>query len=282
MTVKNKKILLWIIIGLTLVGIGFSIYLVQNHYQDISKGSPCDFSETVSCSFVNASKYSELFNVPVALLGIIWLLVMALLALRAMKDEIHYLGLLIWSVFGIAFVVYMIIAEILLRAICPFCTVVHMITLAIFGISLYLYKHGKKSSKKSIIKTYKPWIWGMAVIFIIPFILFNLGGEPAKDYTEFAKCVGESDLQMYSSITCSVCNRQKELLGDAFEYIKVIECHPRGINPQTELCLEKNILKTPTWIIEVDGVEQTRVTGFQSIKSLSKLSGCEIVEASNG
>ena len=102
------------------------------------------------------------------------------------------------------------------------------------------------------------------------------GSEGPNPLDDFAKCIKQSGLKIYGSFTCSTCKRQRELFGSAWQYVGEIECHPRGENPQTELCLEKNIEKTPTWIFEKDGVDMKRVEGFQDLEGLAELSGCEI------
>ncbi len=116
------------------------------------------------------------------------------------------------------------------------------------------------------------------LIFVI--FLLILSSCTAKygqeELDTFAKCTKESGLKMYSSFTCSVCARQKALFGSSFKYVEEIECNPRGENPQTELCLEKQIEKTPTWILEKDGIEVQRAEGFLDFEALSEISGCSL------
>ncbi|MDP6641992.1 MAG: hypothetical protein QGF74_01255 [Candidatus Nanoarchaeia archaeon] len=119
----------------------------------------------------------------------------------------------------------------------------------------------------------------MIVIFLgVVIIVSGCTSEQEVDpeTEKFAQCLKESGVKMYGSFTCSVCKRQIELFGSAFESVGEIECHPRGENPQTELCLEKDISKTPTWTLEKDGVELERLEGFQSFEKLSELSGCKL------
>ena len=70
----KKNILVKTILVLSLIGFIISLYLVKNHYEGSQQGSFCDFNAVASCSIVNTSIYSELFNVPVALLGALWFL----------------------------------------------------------------------------------------------------------------------------------------------------------------------------------------------------------------
>ena len=276
---KKELIIFKIIIVLSLLGLLTSLYLVQSHIFPATEGSVCDISSTVSCSLVNTSEYSELFNVPVALFGAIWFVFLGLLAWRSMKNKKLVAGMFWWNVFGIGFVVYLIAAEFILKAICPFCTVVHVIILVTFGLIFVLHRGQKKLVS---LKTFKTWIAWVIIINLIPLIAFNVGGGEDVDYSEFTKCVTDKGVDMYGSFKCGVCAKQRQLLGDSFEHINEIECHPQGKNPQTQLCLDKDIFGTPTWVLEPNGVEQNRQEGFMSIQDLEEFSGCKFEGTQNG
>ena len=94
------------------------------------------------------------------------------------------------------------------------------------------------------------------------------------EFTAFAQCINTSGTLMYGSFTCLSCKKQRESFGATFSQITEIECHPNGENPQVELCLNKNIAKTPTWIREVNGQELGRLEGYQPFEALASLSGC--------
>ncbi|MBI2666392.1 hypothetical protein HYX13_02155, partial [Candidatus Woesearchaeota archaeon] len=112
----KKDLILKIIMALSLLGVLTSIYLVKNHYAGIEKGSFCDFNENISCSLVNTSIYSEFLNVPVALFGALWFVILLLLVWRARKQSSHTDALLTllleWNVLGFLSVLYMIYAEV--------------------------------------------------------------------------------------------------------------------------------------------------------------------------
>lgn len=114
----------------------------------------------------------------------------------------------------------------------------------------------------------------VAIIFISGCISQQEKTEESSKLDVFAKCLTEKGVKMYGSITCSICAKERELFGSSFQYIEEVECHPRGKNPQTELCLKKDIKKTPTWILEKDGVELKRLDGYQTFETLSEFSGC--------
>jgi len=96
----------------------------------------------------------------------------------------------------------------------------------------------------------------------------------ATNLDSFAQCLTEKGVKMYGSYICSACLATKKMFGSSFEYIEEIECHPKGPNPQTDLCLKRDIKKTPTWILEKDGVEINRLEGYQTFELLGEFSGC--------
>ena len=55
---------------LAVLGIGISSVSLKQHYAK-SKTAYCDFGETFNCDLVNRSKYSEIFDIPVALIGMV-------------------------------------------------------------------------------------------------------------------------------------------------------------------------------------------------------------------
>lgn len=263
-------------IVLSVIGIIISLYLIQNHYAPPTKGSICDFGETVSCSLVNTSAYSELFNVPVALFGVLWFVFLIAFSWKGLKnDKAMPTALLIWSIVGLFSVVYLVIAEIILQAICLLCTAVHVIVLIVLVFSVLLYKtQKKKPTKKQLVQAAKPWLAAIITINLIPLVLFNLPAGEKHNYDDVAQCITLNGVNMYGSFRCGVCAKTRAMFGDSFRFINEIECHPQGINPQTELCLQKKIEGTPTWILEPNGIEQKRYTGFLSVQELQEFAGC--------
>lgn len=267
----ENKILVYVILCLSLIGLITSLYLVKDHYSQIS--GACDFSTTVSCSIVNSSIFSEILNVPVAVFGAIWFILLAVIAWRCLRKKEYVWALLVWNLIGLLSVVYLVIAEIILRALCPFCTVVHLLVLTSLVISYLIYRRTGKP--KPNLKKLKGLIALVIVVNLIPLILFNLGSV-REDHSELAKCLTNNGVYMYGSFRCGVCAKTRAMFGDAFQYINEIECHPQGKNSQTELCLRKNIEGTPTWILEPDGIEMKRHTGFLSTEELAEFGGCPV------
>ena len=81
-----------------------------------------------------------------------------------------------------------------------------------------------------------------------------------------AKCLAEKGAVMYGSEYCGYCNKQKELFGEAFQYITYVEC-----TEQAQLCQENGVRSVPAW--EING--QLRV-GFKSLDELALMAGCTL------
>lgn len=72
----------WIILGLALAGLGFATASAYVHYRvltDPTYISPCDLSRTFNCTQVYLSRFGSIRGVPVALGGVIWFALVALL-----------------------------------------------------------------------------------------------------------------------------------------------------------------------------------------------------------
>ena len=109
------------IIGvLAVLSIFLSLYLVKEHYE--TDQSFCDnlAGGMFSCSSVNRSEYSEFLGVPVAVFGAIWGLVLAFGAWKIYQNNMvayYTTAVLLWALLGVLFIVYMVAAEVILRAV---------------------------------------------------------------------------------------------------------------------------------------------------------------------
>lgn len=296
MVLKKKKILIKVMLYLSILSVIILSYLLENHYAAPISGSVCDFTENISCSIVNTSRFSEVFHVPIALLGIIWFLFLIYMC-RKLNKEDHYIdAIFLWNVVGVIFVIYFIRAEMILKTLCPLCTVVHLIIAINLAISFIVYwiisfilytEHSKVhrirfslSYFRTFFQRFRPLLIAFALVMIVAFAAFNILDAqqkiPPQQLDAFAQCITDKSINMYSSFRCTYCAKTKEMFGYSFEYINEVECHPQGPNSQYQRCNEKNIEGTPTWIMEPDGVEVKRRAGFLSLEELAQFSGCQL------
>lgn len=121
------KLLLALILIIALAGAVDSGYALKQHYAPPDVSS-CDYNETVSCTAVNQSEYSEVSGIPVALVGIagyVMLGILAGIALAKPQTERMMFALLALSSTG-GFLVALTLTYIelfVLKAVCPLCVI---------------------------------------------------------------------------------------------------------------------------------------------------------------
>lgn len=122
---------------LALAGLAVSIYLTIAHYST-SDLLVCAENSVVDCASVTSSDQSKLVGIPVADLGTAFYAFLVVLCLpwawRSSTPWVGHVRLASVGV-GVLMVVYLIAAELfLIGKICLWCTVVHVITLALAAL----------------------------------------------------------------------------------------------------------------------------------------------------
>lgn len=259
---------------LALAGVGFMAYLVSLHYS-VDPSSLCDLSETLNCSIVNQSVYSELLGVPLSVLGIVYFATM-LWAFLAKNRPNRYLIITAFSTFSLVFGVYLTgVEKLILDSFCLFCEGAKVLMVLILAVAWFgAHRSGEKVPASLV---------AAACVVGIVFAAgaFALQREPigVPDYTAQAECLTEKGVVMYGAYWCPKCERQKRLFGDAFAAIAYVECDPRGENAQAERCLARGISGTPTWLQETaDGTELGRLEGVQDVSELAAKFDCTDIE----
>ena len=128
----------WVGLLLSLAGLGVSAYLTVDHFAKIPL--VCSDAGLVNCQKVTTSAQSHIVGIPVAVLGLAFYVVMTGLNLppawRATDRRVHLVRLAL-SLAGIAFVLYLVAAELLIIGnICLWCTSVHVITFLLLVLVL--------------------------------------------------------------------------------------------------------------------------------------------------
>jgi uncharacterized membrane protein len=127
--------------GLSIAGLGVSIYLTVAHYFASAVTLACPRTSTFNCEKVTTSPESYVFHVPVAVLGLAFFVFMVAvnspIGWRSPLRAAH-IARLISVIAGIAFVLYLIYVELLkVNAICLWCTSVHVITFVLFCLIVF-------------------------------------------------------------------------------------------------------------------------------------------------
>ncbi len=132
-----EKRLSQLAIVLTIIGLLVSIYMTI--YKITSNDSMCIGSG--DCKTVNASRYAEVYGIPVAVLGIAgYAAILAVLLLERKPGFFQQNGTLLFfglSLTGFLFTLYLIFVEtVLIKAYCPFCITSQTVMTIIFIISV--------------------------------------------------------------------------------------------------------------------------------------------------
>jgi uncharacterized membrane protein len=132
-----EKRLSQLAIVLTIVGLLVSIYMTI--YKITSNDSMCIGSG--DCKTVNASRYAEVYGIPVAVLGVAgYSAILAVLLLERRPGFFRENGTLVLfglSLTGFLFTLYLIFVEVaLIKAYCPFCITSQTVMTIIFIISV--------------------------------------------------------------------------------------------------------------------------------------------------
>jgi len=91
-----------------------------------------------------------------------------------------------------------------------------------------------------------------------------------QNVEEIAQCLTDSGAKFYGAFWCSHCSNQKEMFGEAVQYVDYIECDPRGEDPNPDACVSADITAYPTWVF---GSGETLV-GSQQLEVLAEKAGC--------
>jgi len=108
---------------INLLAMGSAAYLLHVHYAP-SASSVCNISDKLNCEIVNKSIYSQLFGIPVSLLGLLAYGLLFIFSVRGVyKDQKKWVPwAFLFASFCLAFALYLTgIEAFVLKAYCIFC-----------------------------------------------------------------------------------------------------------------------------------------------------------------
>ncbi|MCA9159822.1 MAG: peptidylprolyl isomerase, partial [Planctomycetales bacterium] len=100
-------------------------------------------------------------------------------------------------------------------------------------------------------------------------------GEPADDLVAFAKALTDSGTRFFGAAWCPHCTDQKQLFQDGGKFLPFIEVTNPDHTPN-QVAIDEGVTEYPTWEFP-DG---SRLTGVQSLQTLSQRSGVAIPQSS--
>ena len=123
--------------ALAVLGLAVAAYLTVEHYT-ASTTLACPATGALDCHKVTTSEQSALLGIPVAVLGLVFFAALLPLctpaAWRSPRPALRW-GRPGLTLAGVGFVFYLVYAELFeIRAICLWCTAVHVLTVALFAV----------------------------------------------------------------------------------------------------------------------------------------------------
>jgi len=103
-------------------------------------------------------------------------------------------------------------------------------------------------------------------------IYLNRGKAKEGPLINFAKCLTEKEAKFYGTYWCGWCKKQKELFGEAAQYLPYIECIDEKTQQMTSQCQAAGIASFPTW----EFPEKGKIPGYKDLEKLAELSGCQL------
>jgi vitamin-K-epoxide reductase (warfarin-sensitive) len=144
---SRAKLIFTLIAMCAAAGIAVSSISLYHHYGS-TKTSYCDLGENFNCDIVNRSTYSTVFGIPDALIGIVGYAGLLGLATRYRMQAQTPMVLLMASLAGLAFALYLTYIEAFVLATwCILCLSSLTMILMITALSSYLAASGLKPER---------------------------------------------------------------------------------------------------------------------------------------
>lgn len=128
-----------------LVGFADAVYLTIEHYRNVIP--PCTIG---GCETVLTSTYSSIFGIPQAVLGAIYYLVILVgfFAYFDSKNKTLLKWTLVVPVIGFIYELWLVYLQLfVVHSICQYCMLSALVTLVLFGISVYAFSRKETSSE---------------------------------------------------------------------------------------------------------------------------------------
>lgn len=138
----KKTVALLLALFVSLAGMYLGAYLTDVHYklknnEEVKETLPCTLHASFNCDAVNSSIYSELFGVPIALLGFLFYAAVFVVILFALCKPVQANVPLVithgLTIFSILFSIYLFyVAKFIIGALCPYCIMMYGVNAGLF------------------------------------------------------------------------------------------------------------------------------------------------------
>ncbi|MDO8750759.1 MAG: vitamin K epoxide reductase family protein [Dehalococcoidia bacterium] len=256
------------IVACALAGMVATGYLTVAHFTH--SGLVCLVGS--GCDAVQSSAYATIAGVPVALVGLLGYGVILLAVVGRPRLRNQGLWLYAGALAGFVFSTYLTFVELfVIRAVCSYC----IFSYGLITLILVLFLVANRGAGWLLVfKRYLPLTAGIVVVVLtLSWGLQRNADQSVQEETPgsfaatLAQHLTDRGVVMYGGFRCPHCATQKAMFGDAFRYVRYVECDPSGKNADPLLCAQKRINAYPTW--EIGGRFYQGVLSLERLASLS-------------
>lgn len=147
----KDKIIPSLMLVFVIIGLSSAIFLTNLYYNDASSDTFCDVNETISCTNLAQSEYSDIGPIPIAVMGLAAYLLFLVLAIFLLFPKLPLKicpcgtrknlakVMLFFTSVGMLFTVYLIAVEIVVKIFCLGCLVSWIATACLWVLAIILY-----------------------------------------------------------------------------------------------------------------------------------------------
>lgn len=186
---------------------GVYAYLSYHHYMvrlGLSGSSLCQVSDTINCDVAALSQYAEIFNIPIAVIGLSYSVIMLgvfLFAKFGWFEETDGYKTIVKGLTALSAVISLVllfISTVQLKAFCPFCIAGYVISFAIVFLTWSLYSDSKFNLNFSALSAEKGFL---GTLLAVPLLAWFISGSVRDNYglDQMQKIVPEKIFQWQKS-----------------------------------------------------------------------------------
>jgi len=262
----------WPVLGLALFGMLLTAWLTA--LASTTGGAPL-CAEGSGCDLIQASRWSTLFGIPVALFGFFTYGLIAFVSFEMKPSLKRWRWQWAVALLGMSISLYLtLIGLIQIQAVCIWCLVSLATITAIF---LWLTIQRPESAPGG---RWRDWLLNTASLTAAVIIVMQLHysgflgpgmGRENPQLRDLAIHLDERDAKFYGASWCPACQEQLDMFRASSDRLPYVECSPQGRGGLVaSACITADIRSYPTWIINgerhegvLEPEELARLSRFQ-------------------
>jgi uncharacterized membrane protein len=238
----------WLIFALAAFGVLLTGYLT---WITVDGTGAAFCSAGSGCDVVQGSRWSNLFGIPIALLGLGLYALIALFALLPSRPVKRWRRVWSLALIGVAISLYLnLVAAVALQAACWWC----LLSLVTITTIFVLTTIRRPSTAPGM--TWRQWSINNAIVVaaLVGSVALAQSGLLVPPENPRLQALAEHltarGAKFYGAFWCANCQEQKDLFGRSAERLPYVECNPNGRQGALAFdCVSANIVGYPTWVI---------------------------------